>query len=98
MLVLEQLGDYFKEQNRQWNDAFRNPPWCWSNLRMTIRKTMARELSVVIKTDKSDKKSTSQRQGGCVVCKRETRLKCKKCSVKLDHYKVTVFLMRTIRT
>ena len=51
---------------------------------------MARELLVVIKTEKSDYKSASVRQGKYVVCKRNTKLKCKKCGVKLDHDKGTV--------
>ena len=55
-------------------------------------KTMERESPVEIKTDKSDHDS------GSAVCKRNTRLKCKKCGVKLHHDKGAVRLMCIIRT
>ena len=51
---------------------------------------MTRELPVEIKTDKSDHKSRPVLQGRCVVCKRNTRLKFKKCGLKLRHDKGTV--------
>lgn len=59
---------------------------------------MVKKLSVVIKTDESDNESTPSLQGRCDVCKGKSRLKCKKCGVKLDHDKGTVSLMWTIGT
>ena len=58
--------------------------------RINRERTMARELTVEIKTDKSDHKSGPALQGRCVVCKRNTRLKCKKCGLILHHDKGTV--------
>ena len=58
---------------------------------------MVIELSVVIKTDKFDNESTPALQGRCVRCLK-TKFNCKKCGVKLDQYKGTVCLMRTMTT
>ena len=58
--------------------------------RINRKTTMARELPVKIKTDKSDRESGPALQGRCVVCKRNIRLKCEKCGVKLRHDKGTV--------
>ena len=51
-------------------------------------RTMARELLVKIKTDKFDHESGTALQGRC---KRNTRLKCKNCGVRLYHDKGTVY-------
>ena len=51
--------------------------------RINRKRTMARELPVEIKTDKSDRESGPAFQGRCVVCKRNIRLKCEKCGLKL---------------
>ena len=58
--------------------------------RINRERTMARELLVEIKIDKSDHESGPELQGRCVVCKRNTRLKCKKCGVNLHHDKGAV--------
>ena len=58
--------------------------------RINRERTMARELPVEIKTDKSDDESGPALQGRCVLCKRNTRLKGQKCGVKLYHDKETV--------
>ena len=58
--------------------------------RINRERTMARELPVEIKIDKSDHESGPELQGRCVVCKRNTRLKCKKCGVNLHHDKGAV--------
>ena len=59
--------------------------------RINQKRTMARQLPVEIKTDKSDYESGPAFQGRCVVCERNTRLKSKKCVVKLHHDKGTVY-------
>ena len=53
--------------------------------RINQEKTMARELPGVIKTDKSHNESAPVRLGRCIFCKRNKRLKCKRCGVEVQH-------------
>ena len=86
-----------KNKSQQQNYAFGIPQLHYPGVdksadqtRINRERTMARELPVEIKTDKSDDESGPALQGRCVLCKRNTRLKGKKCGVKLYHDKETV--------
>ena len=86
-----------KNKSQQQNYAFGIPQLHYPGVdksadqtRINRERTMARELPVEIKTDKSDDESGPALQGRCVLCKRNTRLKGQKCGVKLYHDKETV--------
>ena len=58
--------------------------------RINQQRTITRELPVEIKKNKSDHEWGPALQVRCVDGKRNARLKCKKCGVKLHHDKGTV--------
>ena len=53
--------------------------------RINQKKSMARKLQEVTKTDKAHKESALAHWGRCFFCEWNIRFKCKKCGVKLHH-------------